>query len=186
MPEIKNDAGVTSELVLVAPDGICAERVVVVSGMQSAHIRGVWQEHGLLSIEDWATDDYPTMAMVGEECGYAWVLTYSPTEVTDWLLDHCRVVTVAADDHDTDGEQLAPFPEEVQGWCRRAEALALADVRLHEFELTIPADYKDSTTTTVLEAVVGKRLRDELAAVRDKIDSWRKRNDPHYCGYQGP
>lgn len=182
MPE--DDIEETTELVLVGPNGMHCERVLT-TGMQFARITEVrYDSTTYPRIGSVSADDFPEMEVTGESYGYAWVTSYTP-DLEDWLIEHCRVAEIF--DVDSSGEQLLdPWPEEVQGWCQRAELLAYADLRLRDFEVYLPVDYKDSTTTTVLDAVVGKRLRDELAEVRDKIDNWRKRNDTTYHDYQGP
>lgn len=182
MPE--DDIEETTELVLVAPNGMYVAQVLT-TGMQSASITQVHHDGASYPrIGSVSADDFPKMRTAGESYGYAWVTSYQP-DIMDWLIEHCRVVEVP-DDRNLNEQLLDPWPEEVQGWCQRAELLAYADLRLRDFELAIPAGYKDSTMTTVLDVVVGGRLRDELAEVRDKIDNWRKRNDTTYHDYQGP
>ena len=182
MPE--DDIKETTELVLVAPNGMYVEQVLT-TGMQSARITEVrYDSTTYPRIGSVSADDFPVMRTAGESYGYAWVTSYEP-DIMDWLIEHCRVVEVP-DDRNLNEQLLDPWPEEVQGWCQRAELLAYADLRLRDFELAIPAGYKDSTMTTVLDVVVGGRLRDELAEVRDKIDNWRKRNDTTYHDSQGP
>ena len=184
MPEIENNAEVSGELVLVGPNGMHCERVLT-DGLQTASIAQVHHDGASYPrIGSVSVDDFPKMEVTGESCGYAWVTSYTP-DLEDWLIEHCRVAEIF--DVDSSGEQLLdPWPEEVRGWCRSAQNLAYADLCLRYFELAIPAGYKDSTMTTVLDVVVGGRLRDELAEVRDKIDNWRKRNDTTYHDYQGP
>ena len=182
MPE--DDIKETTELVLVAPNGMYVEQVLT-TGVQSARITEVrYDSTTYPRIGSVSADDFPEMRPAGESYGYAWVTSYEP-DIMDWLIEHCRVVEVP-DDRNLNEQLLDPWPEEVQGWCQRAELLAYADLRLRDFELAIPAGYKDSTMTTVLDVVVGGRLRDELAEVRDKIDNWRKRNDTTFHDYQGP
>lgn len=50
----------------------------------------------------------------------------------------------------------------------------------------MPEDDIEETTELVLVAVVGKRLREELADLQGRIESWRKRNDTTFHDYQGP
>lgn len=152
---------------LVTPLGTIAERVLT-EGLQTASIDEVDEWGG---ISDYSSGDFPDMGIVGDNVAHV-----SDWDAAEFLDTHCRVLEADHADIDTMTDRFPAWPEEIVQACSRAEHASYALLRLERFRQALPQDYLDSTTVTVLDAVVGKRLEEELAALNLKIDTWRAAN----------
>ena len=149
---------------LITPAGTIAERVRTES-TANATIDEV-SESG--RVEDYTHNDFPDMEIVGD----------NGPHVSDWdggefLAAHCRVLAADPLELDVMTDKFPSWPDEIVQACSRAEYITYCLMRLRKFKDILPQDYLDSTTVTVLDAVVGKRMEEELAALNLKIDTWR-------------
>lgn len=128
-------------------------------------------------VDDWQLGDVPDFELIMTDSGQSIVV--DAEERGEWLVEHCRPIDVddEFEPEDYQGKIISPWPDEIVGYCRQVKRLHEVVRYVNMAKDIAPQGFCDTTTATVLDAVVIGRCDAEIAALQARIDEYRK-TDP--------
>lgn len=155
------------KIMLFAPNGLPIISVIAYT-VSSASIDKVSDDG---SISEWHHDDFPTFD-IETDLGVTHV---SDRDGNGWLSRHCRPVKCPDDFDMWDyAGGVGAWPADIIEACAKADGVAWALHNVGQLRSSLPLGYRDTTTEAVLDAVITKRLQEELDRHETAITAFRK------------